>query len=88
MTMIETLDLIDTLVSKKSDPAEIRGQLLAIREQIEAYDQKAEELSNLEITIKELKAANEKLIAENAQLKALATPKWGSQPRIRGRMEQ
>ena len=30
--MIETLDLIDTLVSKKSDPAEIRGQLLAIRE--------------------------------------------------------
>ncbi len=42
MNIIDHLDLIDRLVSEKASPSEIRGHVLAIREQIEAYQKEAE----------------------------------------------
>src|SRR5436309_3543948 len=42
MNIIDHLDLIDRLVSEKAAPSEIRGHVLAIREQIEAYQKEAE----------------------------------------------
>jgi hypothetical protein len=73
MTLIEELDAIITLLdSSKHSPAEIKGKLLAVREQLEAQSNAAEELKALKLKY----AAQEQ-----------SAPNWGSQPRIKGRME-
>jgi hypothetical protein len=74
MNITERLELIDRLVSEQKPPGEIRGHILAIREQIETYEKKAEHLAELE--------------AENAKLKGAASGTWGSERRIKGRMER
>jgi hypothetical protein len=62
MDIIEHLDLIDWLVSEQKPPSEIRGHILAIREQIETYSEKSKNLSRLE-------AQNAALIEENTKFK-------------------
>jgi hypothetical protein len=81
MNITERLELIDRLVSEQKPPAEIRGHILAIREEIEAYAEKADHLVRLE-------TENAKLIEENAKLKTAPSGSWGSQPPFKGRMEK
>lgn len=79
MTIIEHLDLIERLVSEQKPPAEIRGHVLAIREQIETYMQEAQNLSALKVKINQLET-------EIAASKNPTPPNWGGKPPIRGRM--
>jgi hypothetical protein len=80
MKITDRLELIDQLVSEQKPPAEIRGHILAIREEIEAYAEKADHLGRLE-------TENAKLIEENAKLKTAPSGSWGSSKRIPGRMD-
>jgi hypothetical protein len=79
--MIEHLEQIDKLITSAAAPAEVRGHIHAIREQIEAYEQEAQKVAEYKKQIDVLKAENAKL-----QQKPKLQAAWGSQPRIPGRM--
>ena len=76
MTIIEHFDAIDSLVLNNpfAKTSEVRGHIAAIREQIESYSQKAEELGNLETRYSELQAAHEKLLAGQRVITAESFP--------------
>ncbi len=80
MKITEHLQMIDELITNRSAPSKIRGHIQAIREQLEAYEQEVQKVAEYKERIAELEA-------ENAKLKTPATPRYGSQPRIKGRME-
>ena len=74
MDILTQLAWLDDLIAKKSEKtAEMRNIVASVREQVEAY---------------------QRLAAEHEKLKAAQPanptnpPNWGSQPRIKGRMEQ
>ena len=56
MKMTERLGVIDKLVLSGSAPAEIRGHITAIQEQLEANEQEAEKVSEYKKRIIELEA--------------------------------
>jgi hypothetical protein len=68
MNLVDRLDLIDRLVSENKTPAEIRGHIMAIREQLEAYLNESQFLTALKEKIKQLEASNERLVSENQKL--------------------
>ena len=80
MKLIEHLEHVIGLVGK-STPAEIKGALLAMHEEVEGQQQATQNY----LALVEAKA---KVDAELASLKKPSTPTWGSQPRIKGRMER
>lgn len=82
MDILAQLAWLDDLIAKHPEKkAEMRNIVASIREQVEAYQQLAVEHAAL----KNAKAAVD---AELAALKPPSAPNWGSQPRIKGRMEQ
>ena len=56
MKMTEHLDIIDKLVLGCPAPAEIRGHILAIREQLEANEEEAQKVPDYKKRIGELEA--------------------------------
>ena len=71
MKITEHLDLIDRLVVEQKPPAEIRGHLLAIREQIEMYEKEADNLIALKAENMELLAKLKIQDAEIAKLNSV-----------------
>jgi hypothetical protein len=63
MNVIQRLDLVIELVDAGKPPSDIKGHLVAIKEQVEAYAKDADMLAIL-------KHENAKLISENANLVA------------------
>src|SRR5260370_33656426 len=96
MKLIEHLDHVIGLLDAGKPPSEIKGSLIATRDQIEAYEKGAAELATLKEShpkeIAELKAAQTKEIAELKaaiakleQEKGPAPKNSGSEPRIKNR---
>jgi len=81
MKITKRLEMIDKLITNRAAPAKIRGHILAIREQLETYEEEAQKVAAYKEQIADLEA-------ENAKLKTPTVPRWGSQPRIKGRMER
>ena len=76
MTIIEHFDAIDRLILSSDflSKSEMRGHIVAIREQIEAYSQKAEELGDFETRYADLQAKHNKLVAGNRVIDAQSVP--------------
>ena len=64
MKITDHLDTIEKLVLDRVSPAEIRGHIQAIREQLEAYQKEAEQAPDYKKQIADLQAENTKLKAK------------------------
>jgi len=73
MKILEHLEVIEKLVLDRAAPSEIRGHIIAIREQLESYEQEAQKMSEYKKRIADLET-------ENAQLKKPSSGQWGSKP--------
>ena len=67
MKITEHLDLIEKLVLDRATPAEIRGQIQIIRDQLQAYEKEAALHTERKTKIEQLEAANLELKAEKAR---------------------
>ena len=67
MRITEHLDAMEKLVIDRASPAEIRGHIVFIRDQMEAYETDAALHAEREKKMQHLEAANLALQAENAR---------------------
>ena len=64
MKITEHLDHIEKLVLDRAPPAEIRGHIQSIRDQLEAYEKEAQKMADREKEKAEIQARNAELEAE------------------------
>src|ERR1700722_18980426 len=97
MTLTEHIESLDGMVTNRAAVPEIRSQIAFIGREVAALEQAYAKLQHQhEGTLKgnlELSLAYAQEKEQHAKLKAAQTPEtppapnWGSQPRIKGRME-
>lgn len=70
MNITERLDHIDKLLSDGSIPSEIGGDIIAIRKQLDAYEQEMQKTPDYKKQIADLQAENTKLVEVITELKS------------------
>lgn len=69
MKLTARLEMAEKLILDRAVPSAICAHLHAIREELEAYELEVEKLSDYKTKIADLEANNQKLLAENTEIK-------------------